>query len=317
MLIPLLLLAAFLILPLLDEEKKPTTKYASAAVSKFPATGFPDYDLLPEELKQRMEELVKEDTLHRYSFSYFFEVDDINRHYYLDDNPGNIIVTSVPVTKQETLMLVDERLERTQYGFRIEFHPDAWKRVSPEEAKMLRNTAHRRQVEYVFPEEEADFRQLRVGILKDTLHTFFQRGDRERPDTETYSLQEVDQTPVPVRGWQYFHDVLRKSLKDKFVYFNFYDMEGEVTAEFSIGSKASSPQIIEGFSTRETDRDEAYKLDGLIVKALNSPKVRWRSGTKNGKPVNTRVAMRFHFSYDGQGELDLTLSDLHPATKSF
>ena len=57
-----------------------------AVISKaFPNPGFADYDLLPGELKQRMEELIKNDTTHRYSFYYFFKTDDINRHYYLDD----------------------------------------------------------------------------------------------------------------------------------------------------------------------------------------------------------------------------------------
>jgi len=56
LLVPLLLLGAFFLLPLLDEEKGSTVKEASVADETFPSTGFPDYDLLPAELKKRMEE---------------------------------------------------------------------------------------------------------------------------------------------------------------------------------------------------------------------------------------------------------------------
>lgn len=316
-LVPLLLLGAFFLLPLLHSDKNGQVKEASLTEEDFPSTGFPDYDLLPTELKKRMEELVQGDSLHLYHFAYFFEVDDINRHYYLEDNPENLIVTSMPVEQKETLALVDERLAENRNGFSIRFHPENWRINSTKEAREIRKTAYRMQVLYIFPEEEADFRDLRVGILKDTVHTLVVRS-RERPDSNTYRYQDVDTPPVPVRGMDYFHNVLREYLEEELVYFSFYEMEGEIRAEFTVGTKVtSSPQVAEGFSSRYPEQDEAYKLDGLIVKALNEPKVRWQRALKNGKKVNTRVSMTFTFAFDEEGKLNLKMSELYPATKTF
>ncbi len=315
-LIPLLLLGAFLLLPFMHSEENTRVKKASVAEEAFPSTGFRDYDLLPTELKRRMEELVQEDTLHMYHFVYFFEVDDINRHFFLDDNPNTMIVTSMPVEKKETLALVDERLAETQSGFSMQFHPDNRRIASAKEAREIRRTVHRRGVQYVFPVTNADFRDLRVGILKDTVHSLVYRS-REKPDSYTYRYQEVDKVPEPVRGMDYFHKVLRKYLEEKLVYFSFYNMEGTVRAEFTVGTKASSPQVVEGFSSRYPEQDEAYKLDGLIVKALNEPKVRWQRALKYGKKVNTRVGMNFNFTFDKEGKPELNMSDLYPATKAF
>ena len=312
-LVPLLLLGAFF---LLHEEKGNKTSQASVAREEFLATGFPDYDLLPVELKKRMEELVQEDTQHRYEFTYFFEKDDINRHYFLEDNPQNMIVSSMQVEQKETLALVEERMLESSYGFDRQFHPDNFNIRSAEEAKKIRKTAHRRAVSYIFPEGEADFRQLRVGIAKDTVNRRVGSAS-EKPDTNTYRYQDVDQFPVPVRGMDYFHDVLRQYLEEKLVYFSFYEMEGEIRAEFTIGTKTGSPQVVNGFSSRYPERDEAYKLDGLIVKALNEPKVRWQRALKNGKKVNTRVGMTFNFTIDEEGNLHLNMSGLNPATKAF
>ncbi|WPP48881.1 hypothetical protein [Catalinimonas niigatensis] len=314
--IPLMLLLAFFIFPLMHEEEKPKVKRASLKSESFPNTGFPDYDLLPDNLKQRMEKLVKEDTMHRYSFYYFFEVDDVNRHFYLDDDPMNAMVTSQQVYGQDALALVDERvMEDDGRGFHRKEHPQYWEWIQSNHKK--ERLSHQKIIHYVFPEGEADFRKLRVGIFKDTIDYFRIHENELNHDIKTYTLKEVDTPPSPVRGTAYFHKVLRKYLEDKLLYFNFYDMEGEVKAEFTIGGKADSPQIVEGFSTRESDRDEAYKLDGLIVKALNDPKVRWNSGVKDGKNVNTRVGMSFYFEFNEEGTLDLSMSDLCPATKTF
>ncbi|MDF9799825.1 hypothetical protein OKW21_005088 [Catalinimonas alkaloidigena] len=315
--IPIALLLALLVLPMFDEDSQPKTKHASVAPEKFPSTGFPDYDLLPDKLKQRMEELVKEDTMHRYSFYYFFEVDDVNRHYYIDDYSMNTILISQKAENQEALALVDERLmEDDGRGFSIVRHPQYWDwikdRAMKEKAFSNKNLVH-----YVFPEGKADFRDLRVGIFKDTTNYLSMYEDELTHDSKTYGLREVDTPPIPKRGMAYFHEVIRKFLEDKLVYFNFYSMEGLVKAEFTIGGKADSPQIIEGFSTRESELEEAYKLDGLIVKALNDPKVRWKSGVINGKKVNTRVSMDFHFAFNEEGNLTLSMSDLYPATKTF
>jgi len=316
MFIPLALLLAFLVFPLLEKKPKRPTKQASVASEQFPSTGFPDYDLLPVEIKQRMEELKKEDALHQYYFYYFFETDDINRHYYLDDDPMNTIFEAQLVTNPEALELVEERLiEAEEKGVIRAEHPNIWENIRDRET--ARRIYHQQIVNYVFPEYEADFRQLRVGILGDTINYLKLREDEIVVDSKTYHLSEVDTQPQPVRGEDYFHDALRKYLKEQLVYFQFYDMSGVVHAEFTVGGKASSPQIIEGFSTRETNRDEAYKLDGLIVKALNNLKVRWNSGRKNERNVNTRVAMQFHFSFDESGVVKVDLSELYPATKAF
>lgn len=316
-LIPIMLLLAFLLLPLMNEEGKPRVKHAAVASEKFPNTGFPDYDLLPDNLKQRMEELVKEDTMHRYSFYYFFEVDDVNRHYYIDDYSMNTIWISQKVEDQEALALVDERLmENNGSGFSMVRHPEYWDWIKDRDMKE-KVFSNKNLVHYVFPEGEADFRDLRVGIFKDTTNYLSMYENELTHDSKTYGLKEVDTPPTPKRGIDYFHKVIRKFLEDKLVYFNFYSMEGVVKAEFTIGGKAGSPQIIEGFSTRESERDEAYKLDGLIVKALNDPKVRWKSGVKKGKKVNTRVSMDFHFAFNEEGNLTLRMSDLYPATKIF
>ncbi|WKN44326.1 hypothetical protein [Tunicatimonas pelagia] len=314
--IPIALLLAFLLLPLLDKNPQPKTKQASLVSETSSNTGFLDYDLLPEELKQRMEELVERDSVHSYFFYYFFETEDINRHYFLDDDPTNMILEAQPVTNSEVLELVDERLTETRgRGFSRAYHPSYWEELRS--GKVSHENWGWSPVTYIASEYEADFRQLRVGIIRDTLHYFEVHENEIAYDTKTYNLLEVDTPPHPVRGTEYFHNAIRKYLKDQLVYFQFYDMVGAVKAEFTIGGKASSPQIIEGFSTRETERDEAYKLDGLIVKALNNLKVHWKSGQRNEKNVNTRVAMNVHFSFDETGAMEVNFSEFAPATRTF
>jgi len=315
-LVPLALLLAFLVLPLLDKAPKKPIKQAAVASEQYSSTGFLDYDLLPNELKLRMEELQASDTPRHYSFYYFFETDDINRHYYLDDDPMNTILESQSVTNQEALELVEERLlESKGRGFNRAEHPNFWENMRNRE--LAPKIYHQQVVNYILPEYEADFRQLRVGIMVDTANYMEAHENEIIHDTKTYHLTEVDVPPRPIRGEAYFHDAVRKYLKEQLVYFQFYDMTGVVKAEFTVGGKASSPQIIEGFSTRETERDEAYKLDGLIVKALNNLKVRWKSGERDGKSVNTRVTMNVHFSFDGTGEMEVNFSELLLATKTF
>ena len=263
-----------------------------------------------------MKEVKDATTPHRYFFYYFFETDDINRHYFLDDDPMNMIFESQPVTNQEALELVEERLlENQRWGHSLIQHPNYWENMQDRET--ARKTHYQQIVGYVFPEYEADFRQLRVGIMVDTANYMAVRENEIIHDTKTYHLTEVDTPPRPIRGEVYFHEAIRKYLKNQLVYFQFYDMTGVVKTEFTVGGKASSPQIIEGFSTRETERDEAYKLDGLIVKALNNLKVRWKSGKRGGKSVNARVAMDVHFSFNETGAMEVNFSELLPATKTF
>ena len=316
LLVPLGLLLAFLLLPFLGTQEKQPIAQANIKPNSSSSTGFLDYDLLSERIKQRMEELSKNDTLHRYSFYYFFETDDINRHYYLDDNPQNMIVEAQVVENPEALKLVDERLiEGNKSGFGMEYHPEYWENARA--GRMTRASFQKQVVYYVFPEYEADFRDLRVGIVKDTSYSYVVHPDEERPDSKTYAMDEVDIPPSPLRGEAYLYNVVSKYLNDQLVYFQFYDMEGVIKTEFTVGGKASSPQIVEGFSTRESERDEAFKLDGLIVKALNDLKVRWVPGWKNGKRVNTRIGMDVYFAFDEEGAMDVSFSELYPATNTF
>ncbi len=315
--IPIMLLLAFLVLPMFNQEGKPRIKQASVTAEKFPNTGFPDYDLLPNELKQRMEELVKEDTVNRYSFCYFFEIDDINHHYYLDDDENNSILTAQVVDNPEALAYIDDKILDTKFrSYEVAHHPNYQDFMTNRNFKKF----YTLQVHYIYSEEEADFRQLRVGIIKHT-NPFAFFPDLDSPDTHTYHLYEVDTPPTPKRGMEYFKKVVQKSLDEvlerQLAFFNYYDVKEMVKAEFPIGNKADSPQIIEGFSTRESDRDEAYKLDGIVVFALNDPKVRWKAAIKNGKPVDVRVGMTFYFEFDNKGNLAISMSDLYPATRIF
>lgn len=305
-LMPLLLLLAFLIFPLMHEEKKPKVKQASVVPEKFPSTSFPDYDLLPENLKQRMEEMVKKDTMHSYSFYYFFEVDDVNRHFYITDAQHEIL-NAMPVTNPEVFELVDEKIAQDKGKGHA---------VSIEE-KFFRQqkTAHKGIVSYVLPEDKAqiDFNKLQVGILKMHLPYYLSDLHDLAQDTHTYKLSEVDQPPVPIRGLVYFKKVVMDEIKNK-ASFIYDDLKGEVVVEFTIGHKAISPQFVKDFADSTY---EAYRAGGIILRAINDSKVHWKSGIKNGKHVNTRVGMSFYFEFNEEGNLELSMSDLYPATKTF
>lgn len=157
-LIPIALLLAFLLLPLLDKNPKLKTKQAvlSPSSEKYPSTGFADYDLLPVELKQRMEEIKGTDSTHNYFFYYFFETDDINRHYFLDDDPTNMILESLSVDSQEALALVEERLlESENRGFDRAEHPDYWENARSRDREKW--DFHRQEVIMYFPNTKPIF----------------------------------------------------------------------------------------------------------------------------------------------------------------
>ena len=302
-LVPLGLLVAFLILPFFgskddDSKQKPTT-----LARKSEKTGFLDYNLLPEKLKQRMQELLRQDSVNHYRFYYFFEVDDINHRYYLTDDERKQVVENMAVTNEEVLALVEEKLLNDQAkGVSVSFDTNFYRQRVRSRDDFVKVT-----VSYILPEYEADFRQLRVGIVKEGIPLALS----DTFETNTTSLREVTVAPQPVRGIKYFHEVLQKSLRESLVYYQFYDLQGVVKARFTVGGQATSPQIIEGFSTRE-DSYEAYRLDGLVVKALNSPKIHWHYAYQNNRVVNVRVGMDFHFAFDQQGKLTVTMSDLYP-----
>jgi len=312
--IPLLLLGAFLLLPLLHQEQKAKRTKTASSVEEFPLTGFPDYDLIPEELKKRMLEVSKDSTFD-YRFYYYFDMEDINMHYFIHDNPEHELIESQPVKQQALLQLVNQRIEE-HYGYSVfeKSHPDYQRMVR--DRQLILNYRYPLSIQYVLPEKEADLRKLRIGIFKSWAFYRAQKS-KNTVDGQTHTLANVDDIPKPTRGWEYFHQVLKKDMEGKLSYFNFYDMKGEVKAEFTIGFKASSPQIIEGFSTRYANRDEAHKLDGLIVKVLNEVKVRFQLATKGQQLVNTRVGISFFFDFDEEGKLQLSISDLYPASNIF
>ncbi|MEQ9438340.1 MAG: hypothetical protein RIG62_04800 [Cyclobacteriaceae bacterium] len=307
-LVPLGLLAALLAVPFLGSEESAPERKVTGAASKSDKTGFIDYDILPEALKQQMRELLQQDSTNHYGFYYFFEVDDINHRYYLTDDVQKEVVVDLEVSSEAAFSLVEEKLANDQpKGLSVSFDTSFYNhRVRSEEDFV------KASVVYILPEYEADFRQLRVGIIKEKMPLV--HSDTFK--TETTSLQDVTAAPQPVRGIAYFHEVLRKQLQKDLIYYEFYKLEGTVKAAFTVGGKATSPQIIEGFSTRE-ETYEAYRLDGLVVKALNNPKVHWQYARYHDQLVNVRVGMDFQFAFDAQGALTLTLSDLYPASTSW
>jgi hypothetical protein len=282
---------AFILLLLLNRELKLLTKQAAMVSEAFPSTGFADYDLLPEQLKKRMEELVKNDTTHQYSFYYFFETDDINRHYYLDDQ-GLQIVVKMPVTNEEALNRIDEKLNEIEvkklgrYVVRDTTNYQKYRQG----LKVVPVPKYRFFIFHVLPEGAPDFTQLRVAIMKDTVN----RGLSKYPeniDTVMYDLDEVDVPPRPLRGLDYFQEAVRKEaqLEEVFALFD----TGTVTVEFAVmGHHAQALDVVDGLNNWNNSY-EAYQADSEFMKAVHNAKVRWKPGIKNGQPVKTKMKITF------------------------
>lgn len=252
---------------------------------KFQSTGFDDYDLLPEQLKKQMEALVKKDTIHRYNFYYFFKTDDINHHYYLNDR-GLKVVAEMPVTNERALDLIDEKINNImvkRHG-RYEAHDN----ISHQKYNLA--LKHKFCVFYVMPEGTADYSQLRVAIMEDTLW----RDRSKYPENiglVMYDLDEVDSPPRPVRGLDYFQQAVIKEaeLEEVFVLFD----TGTVTIEFAVvGDQVEALDIVQGFSNWNSSY-EAYQADSEFMKAVHNAKVRWKPGLKDKQSVKTKMKITF------------------------
>lgn len=239
-------------------------------------SSFPDYDWLPEALKIQMEELKKNDTTHRYSFYYFFNTNDINHHYYLEDR-GLKVMAEMPVVNEQVLHRIEEKL------YEIEV-----RRLGMFEA---RDTAPKQPglvIFYVLPEGKVDFSQLRVAIMKDTVN---REMSEYNFDTVMYDLEDVDIPPRPVRGAAYFKDAVQQEaqLEEVFALFD----TGTVIVEFVVvGYQAQVLGVDQGFSNWDNSY-EAYQAESEFMKAIHNAKVRWKPGTKNGQPVKTKMKMTF------------------------
>src|SRR5690606_31305455 len=146
-------------------------------------------------------------------------------------------------------------------------------------------------IRYVFPEDTVDFSRLRVAIVEQKIPPYSNPASL----SVVRNHDEVDTLPAPIRGYDYFEEVMVKGLM-KYDVFTFYDLKGKVTIEFTIGA-SPSPNIVEGFSTRK-DSYEAYQADGAFIKVLNKLKVRWKPGKQGNSPVAVRMPITFQV--DGQ-----------------
>lgn len=311
--IPILLLLAFLVFPLLDqrENKKPV---ATKSPEKSAQTGFLDYDLLPEALKKEMHALQQKNTSHWYYFTYYFDNDDVNHRYYVTDARHKII-KQMSVTSNEAMDLVEQYMLEDQGGGQ---HTARDQRLFSQEAKK-QPPWYIGHVGYVLPQdkENADFSKLKVAILEMNFPEWVTSQEEESngsSETRTYRLSEVDETPKPIRGIEYFKEVVADEIKRK-ASFLYDQLQGDVLVSFTIGSNAKSPQVVKGFST-VSNTHEAYRMDGIIIKAINNSKVHWKLAKKDGKYVSIRIAMTLSFNKENQDVL-LSMSQLQETSKTW
>ncbi len=269
------------------------------------SSGFPEYDLIPETLKQKMVSLKAAHHNIHYSFWYYFDTDDVNQHYYITD-AGMKIMAEMPVTNPQALDLVGaKRQENPGSDVVVAQHPDMMHTPSDtkeeREKRLKKFRAHQADprkypelvwIRFIFTEDSVDYSKLKIAIINDS----FSRSARAMYDKEPSNLEDVDQLPVPVRGYDYFEKIMVKELMKNDV-FTFYDLKGEVTVAFTVGNAAASPNIVKGFSSG-SDSYEAYKADGAFIKVLNKLKVQWQPARKGSTPV--RVTMPLTFKIDGQ-----------------
>ena len=295
-LIPIGLLLAFLILPFFGRKDVNSTQKSTTSIRKSKTIGFLDYDLLPEAMKQKMEALVEEYPERTYIFTYFFENDDLHHRYFMIDTDTEVI-SPQPVNDTKTLELVEQRITEHQgaeNGINHVWHPDFYDNKSRDALDKLGR--EKIAVTYVIPKEAIDYQQLRVAIVEQTYMRPEKQatGSYQIPDTDipVYFAEDVETLPEPVRGINYFREVVMKDALESEV-FKFYDLKGKITIEFLVwATQAQSPNLIEGYSTKE-DSYEAYRADGAFIKAVNRAKVRWKSGLLNGKPVRTKMRLTF------------------------
>lgn len=274
-----------------EKESGTNTTTAPPLETIQPATGFVDYDWLPEKLKHTMDHLTHLYPEHIYRFYYYFTTDDINRHYYMID-PGLDIIEEMPVTNENALSRIDEQLYNVKTRKRgIYVAQDTVDRRQEAKTGDLL-PEHKIFVFYVLPENSADFSQLRVAIVKDTSS---QRSTRyfTSNDLTVYDISKVDTPPRPVRGINYFIEAVTKAVQSAEI-FTLYDT-GAVEVEFTVWHSANSPNIICGFSSQDSTY-EAYQADGEVLKAIHHAKVWWYPARKDGQPVRSKMRVTFDVS---------------------
>ena len=275
-----------------ERTSKTSTATSQPEEKQRASTGFADYDWLPEKMKHTMDHLVHLHSQQLYRFYYYFDTDDINQHYYMTD-PGLEILMEMPVTNEQALSQIDEKLYNVEIRKRgLDVGVDT---VDRHRQAQMNNPwpEHKSVVFYILPEGVADFSQLRVAIVKDTTSQQLM-NDYISNDLNVYDISKVDIPPRPVRGMKYFRKAIMNRVR-KAAVFILYDT-GTVEVEFGVwGGKAQSPNLIRGFSNRE-DKHEAYQADGEFLKAVNSAKVWWHNAQKDGKPVRSLVRITFDIS---------------------
>lgn len=254
------------------------------------SSGFVHYDWLPKQLKHTMDHLLHLHPDRHFNFYYYFPVDDINRHYYMVD-AGLEVIAEMPVTNQEVLRFIDNKLYELplrKRGIYTAIDTNQWADHTREQL-----FHPEKYVIYVLTEDSVDFTQLRIAIAEDTT-----RGKRWLPgvpgDTVVYTSSEVDQPAEPMRGADYFRQAILKETASSEA-FILYDT-GTVEVTFQVwGGRARSPNLVRGLSTHY-DTHEAYQADGEFIKAINDAKVWWHDARQNGRPVASTVRMTFDIS---------------------
>ena len=305
--IPVALLTVFLIILLAEGCKNKRLEKAESQ-DPFPATGFADYDLLPVAIKRTIWAFQK-DTLNKqwYAVAYYFDIDDVNYRYYIKD-AGHEIVQQIPVTDLVAMDLVEERMGQDMGSGYYVAHDD---QPTPERRLPW--------VTYTLPQhkEKADFKRLKVAVLKMsppewvTEQQYSSTGNSS--ENSIYQLWEVDETPEPIGGMDYFEEVVMDEVKNK-ASFLYYDLEGEVVVTFIIGPKAKSPNIVQDFNS-QNGTYEAYQAGGIILRAINDSKVHWKLAKKDGKHVSVQLAMTFSFDKENQNVL-LSMSEWPKSKKT-
>ena len=264
------------------------TDEVTTAIADTTTTGFVHYNWLPQSLKDTMKHLASHTDRH-FNFYYYFTVDDINRHFYLED-AGLAVIAECPVVHEEALRFIDEQLYNPQarkWGSYHAWDTTNWRNKSPQENRW---NYYQRHILYILPQDSADFTQLRVAVMEDT--TLQRRYEVRGPaDPTVYSSKEVNQPAVPKRGMAYFREAIKNEVRSAEA-FILYDT-GTVEVTFQVwGGRARSPNLVRGLSTHH-DTHEAYQADGEFIKAINSAKVWWRDARKDGRPVPSTVRMTF------------------------
>ena len=221
----------------------------------------------------------------------YFENHDLNYQYYIEDfidvntvvlkpsgEPFYLIVDSLLENPGIAQYLIGSKIEKKKSRFRLKGRlPHFW-------------------VHFIPPvSQPVDYNRLRIAIFG-TKENFKSPFNRLVPklSSEIYDADEVDSLPKPLRGESYFEKQLLSELSKQDI-FRLYDLDGEITVRFTIGHGIQSPNIVRGFGELD-DKFESWKADGTFIKVLNSLKVHWSPGYKDGKPVKTEITRTFKVS---------------------